>query len=308
MMLPATNEPKRSRSLVAYLFSLPERTVRALVAGLGGALYQVTLVILPGWLRRSRLYQATVERLLRIVVELVGAVGGTFPPEEMSIGELALRKAAGNAVELVTFAAVGWSPVWLLAAAADVLGGSQVYLRALVADLQSDGVLSTDAQIASVQELLVALEQTLGQAADTVDMPPLNVEDMRASWTALRDKAALLPDANGLAQLYKNLQAAARREGTSIYVTSSLIARGAVRTGLAMGNEHVFAYYRRALDDIAEEGLPAFVSRVSRPYGRAILRHFDPQVPSHTERLIRRSRSKGVRTKRSSRRRERRGK
>jgi hypothetical protein len=46
MKLPALNEPKRPRSLVAYLFSLPERTVRALVAGLGGALYQVRLVIL----------------------------------------------------------------------------------------------------------------------------------------------------------------------------------------------------------------------------------------------------------------------
>ena len=114
-------------------------------------------------------------------------------------GEKALRKAAGNAVELVTFSLVGWSPVWLLAAAADVMGGSQVYLRALVADLQQEGVLASEARIVSVEELLAALEQTLGQAADTVDMPPLNVEDMRASWTALRRQAADLPDADGLA-------------------------------------------------------------------------------------------------------------
>jgi len=292
MTVPATKEPNISRSLVAYLLSLPERTARALVAGLGGAFYQLTLLLLPGWLRRSRLYQATIERFLRIGVEWVGGVEGTFPPEEMSIGELALRKAAGNAVELVTFAAVGWSPVWLLAAAADVIGGSQIYLRALVVDLQREGVLSSEVQIGSVEELLAALEQTLGQAADTVDMPPLNVKDMRASWTALRDKAAHLPDADGLARLYTDLQNVARREGASIYATSSLIARGALRTGLAMGNEHVFAYYRRALDDIATEGLATYVTRVSRPYRRAVARHLDPEIPSHTERLIQRRQSR----------------
>ena len=277
---------KATSSQRLYFISLPERVVRALAAGLGGALYQLTLLLLPGWLRGSRFYQATIGRLLRIVVELLGGVEGAFPAEETSIQELAMRKAAGNAVELVTFAAVGWSPVWLLAAAADVIGGSQVYLRALVADLQREGVLSPEVQIVSVEELLVALEQTLGQAADTVDMPPLNVEDMRASWAALRTQAADLPDADGLARLYGDLQNIARSEGTSIYATSSLIARGALRTGLAMGNEHVFAYYRRALDDISSEGLQAYVSRVSRPYGRAVVRHLDPKVPSHTERLL----------------------
>jgi hypothetical protein len=140
--------------------------------------------------------------------------------------------------------------------------------------------------IASVQELLAALEATLGQAADTVDMPPLNVADMRASWAALRDKAALLPDARGLARLYEDLQVVARREGTSIYAASSAIARGALRAGLAMGNEHVFDYYRQALEDISAEGLPAYLTRVSRPYRRAILRRFDPEVPSATERLL----------------------
>jgi len=292
--------------MLAYLLSLPERTARALAAGLGGAIYQASLVILPGWLRRSRLYQATVERLLRIAVELVGGVEGVFPPEGISIGELAVRKAAGNAVELVAFAAVGWSPVWLLAAAADVIGGSQVYLRALVSDLQSEGALPPDLPIASVEELLAALEQTLGQAADTVDMPPLNVRDMRASWAALRDKAALLPDAKGLAQLYGDLRAVARREGTSIYAASSQIARGALRAGLAMGNAHVFAYYRQALEEIATEGWSAYVARVSRPYGRAILRRFDPENPSLTERLLRgrgdrRSARKGNRRRQSRR-------
>jgi hypothetical protein len=162
-----------------YIISLPERLLRALAAGLGGAVYELSLLVLPEWARRSRFYQATVARLLRIVVELVGGVPGTFPAEGMSVRQLATRKAAGNAIEMVSFVAVGWSPVWLLAAAADVVGGTQVYLRLLVEDLKGAGALSPDTEVDSVGELLTMLEHSLGQAADTVDMPPLNLQDMR---------------------------------------------------------------------------------------------------------------------------------
>lgn len=140
-----------------YLLSLPERLLRALAAGLGGAVYQASLLLLPGWLRRSRFYQATIARLLRIIIELVGGVPGAFPAEAMPVRELAARKAAGNAVELVSFVAVGWSPVWLLTAAADVAGGTQVYLRLLVEDLKSAGALSPEADVDSVGELLTTL-------------------------------------------------------------------------------------------------------------------------------------------------------
>ncbi len=42
-----------------------------------------------------------------------GGVQGAFPAEAMSARELATRKAAGNVVELVSFAAVGfvWPPL-----------------------------------------------------------------------------------------------------------------------------------------------------------------------------------------------------
>lgn len=273
-----------------YLISLPERLLRALAAGLGGAVYQVSLLLLPGWLRRSRFYQATIARLLRIIIELVGGVPGTFPAEDMPVRELAARKAAGNAVELVSFVAVGWSPVWLLTAAADVAGGTQVYLRLLVEDLKSAGALSPDADVDSVGELLTTLEQSLGQAADTVDMLPLNLEDMRQSWRELQRNASQLPGPSGLARIYQDLQAVAHQEGQSIYTTSSLIALGALRTGVKMGNSHVFDYYRQALDTIAARGLTGYVQDASEPYLRTVLHHLDPGNPTHTERLLQRQR------------------
>ena len=115
----------------SYLASLPERTARA-GAALAGE------VLLPLAVRRSKLYQAIVGRLLRIMIELVGGVKGVYPTEEMPARELLVRKTAGNAIELSSFLAVGWSPVWLLAGASDLVGGSKVYLRTLVTELASD--------------------------------------------------------------------------------------------------------------------------------------------------------------------------
>lgn len=255
-------------------------------AGLGGTAYQVSVVLLPEWVRGSRFYQATVARLLRILVELVGGVQGVFPTEDMPVRELAVRKAAGNAMELVSFVAVGWSPVWLLAAAADVMGGTQFYLRTLVEDLRREGTLAADTQIDSVEELLVSLEQTLGQGADTVDMPPLNVDGMRKSWTELKETATSLPNPDRLARIYHDLKTVADQEGQSIYTTSSLIALGAVRTGIQMGNLHIFDYYRQALDTISSDGLRRYIRRVTRPYRRMVVHHLNPRHISHTERFL----------------------
>jgi hypothetical protein len=60
---------------VEYIISLPERLVRATSAGLGGAVYQVSLILLPEWGRGSRFYRATVARLLHILIEMAGIYG-----------------------------------------------------------------------------------------------------------------------------------------------------------------------------------------------------------------------------------------
>ena len=140
----------RARS---YLASLPKRTARAGAALAGGLVYEASEVVLPDAVRRSTLYQAIVGPLLRITIELVGSVEGVFLTEEMQARELLVRKTAGNAVELASFLAVGWSPVWLLAGACDLVGGSKADLRALVAESRDAGVLSADAEASFFEEL-----------------------------------------------------------------------------------------------------------------------------------------------------------
>jgi hypothetical protein len=271
-----------------YLASLPERTARAGAALTGGLVYETGEVLLPLAVRRSRIYQAVVGRLLRITIELVGGVEGVFPTEEMQARELLARKTAGNVVEIGSFLAVGWSPVWLLAGASDLIGGSKAYLRVLVTELRDAGVLSAEEDVSSFEELLSALEGTSGVLADTVDVPPLNVAGVRASWQELRRQAGDLPDAQGLEKIFSQLRLAARREDRSVMEISSVVALGAVRAGVTLGNVHIFDYYRGALRTIADEGLVSFLYRTSTPYLTRARSHFDPESSTFSERLLRR--------------------
>ena len=269
-----------------YLASLPERAGRAGAALLGGAVYELSETALPEFVRRSKLYEATVARLLRITIELLGDVHGVYPDTPMTVQELTLRKAAGNVVEFASVVVAGWSPLWLLAGAADAIGGSKVYLRALVEELERIGLLQPDTDISSFEELLSRLEGTSGVLADAVDVPPLNVNDLRASWRALQSQATDLPSPEGLASIFAGLQEAARREGRSLLEVSTLVGLGAARAGIRIGDVYVFDYYRRALRSIAEEGLLTFLRRISSPYLERAGKHFDPAAPTYTERLL----------------------
>ena len=271
-----------------YLASLPERTARAGAALTGGLVYETGEVLLPLAVRRSRLYQAIVGRLLRLTIELAGGVEGVYPTEEMPVRELLVRKSAGNVIEFGSFLAVGWSPVWLLAGASDLVGGTKAYLRTLVTELRDAGVLAPDADVASFEELLTTLEGTSGVLADTVDVPPLNIPSMRTSWQQLRLQVADLPDADGLEKIFSDLRLAARQEDRSILEISSMVALGAVHAGVRLGDAHIFDYYRSALPTIVEEGLVSFLRRVSTPYLTRARSHFDPGSSTYSERLLRR--------------------
>ena len=83
-----TTEPN-----IGFFVSLPERTMRALAVFIGGLVHETAEVLLPGWMRRSRLYQATIGGLLRIAIELVGGLSGVLPSDDMDIQEFSMRKA-----------------------------------------------------------------------------------------------------------------------------------------------------------------------------------------------------------------------
>ncbi|MGD9092640.1 MAG: hypothetical protein PVF74_07315 [Anaerolineales bacterium] len=73
--------------MVGYFISLPERTLRALAIFLGGLVHETAEVLLPGWLRRSSYYQATIGGLLRIAIELLDGLSGILPSDDIEAGD-----------------------------------------------------------------------------------------------------------------------------------------------------------------------------------------------------------------------------
>jgi hypothetical protein len=271
-----------------YAASLPERVARAAAAMFGGAVYETSNVAVPRALRETKLYQVTIDRLLRILIEWVGDVRNVYRDEETTVEELAARKFTGNILEFASIFAVGFSPLWVLAAASDILGGSKAYLRALVEELKKAGHLPGEADITSYEDLLSRLEAGSGVLADAIDIPPMTVKDARSSFDALRRQARDLPSAETLAALYREMQATAQREGRSLTDVSAALGAAAARAGLEMGNAHIFEFYRHALGAIREEGLLRFLRRVATPYVIRAGRHFDPRAGTYTERFLRR--------------------
>ncbi len=277
---------------VRFLLSLPERIVRAGAAAGGGAVHETAQLVLPRLVRSSRLYEATAKNLLRITVELVGGVErptGTLAGEfEQSPKKLAVRKAGGNIVELGSIFAFGFSPLWLLAAAADVTHGTRVYLDALVSELKSAGILSHDLELASVDDLLAALEGASGTTARLIDIPPLEVEALKQSLADLRDDAKGLPTPPELAAVYQGLVAEADREKRSLLEVSVGMGIAFFNSARKVGRQHVLDPYTDDLRPVRDEGFAAYAWRVGKPYGQAVVRNFDPRQPSLTERGLER--------------------
>ncbi len=280
-------QPQEGReSLAGYVVSLPERLVRTTAASGGGLLLETTDHVLPPPVRNARIYQCLIARPLRITVEAVGGVSGRFPMQDMSGQELIQRKVAGNFVEAFSVFTVGFSPLWFLAVASDVTNGTRVYLDTFVKELKKADVLPHSTDISSVDDLLAVLDRTVGQAADAIDIPPTAISDMRDSVAQLRENADLIPGPQRLAELFSQLNLAAREQRRSPLVVSTLVAAGALQAGMQLGTVHVLSFYTEALSAIRAEGVSSYLGRISQPYVDAATGHLNRGRGTHTRRLI----------------------
>jgi hypothetical protein len=278
------------RRLTFFAASLPERVVRSTAALLGGTVHETAQLLLPRLARRSRLYEASAKNLLRILIEGVGAVEPLTPttpdPNAPPPKELAIRKGAGNIVELGSIAAFGFSPLWLLAAVSDLTHGSRVYLHALTDDLKASGVIRDDVDVSSVDDLLGILEGTSGRTARLIDIPPVELAELRTSLRELADEATDLPSQEQVGRLYDGMRRTAAAEDRSLLEVSQGIGMAFVTSARTMSDRHVNVPYREDWQPLRDEGFAAYARRVSRPYGEAAASHFDPDRTSYTERVL----------------------
>ncbi len=127
-----------------YLVSLPERVVRSLAALAGGLIRELGDVSLPAAVRRTKTYQMMVDIALRFMIERVGEVRGVYPSGNGPAGgELAndflLRRTAGHGIELAGLLAFRASPVWIMAALADVSGAGRHLVQEIADCIETGG-------------------------------------------------------------------------------------------------------------------------------------------------------------------------
>ena len=253
----------------AFLASLPERALRALVAALGGAVHETAEVVLPRFFRRSRFYEATAKNLLRVAIELVGSVEKPVDQGEPEPVELAKRKAAGNVVELGSITAFGFSPLWLLA--------GRRGRPPRLADLPCSTHRGAEAgrrdrrrarRSRSLDDLLGALEGASGTTARLVDIPPLELAALRRSIADLRRNAGDLPSPRELAALYAGLRRTAARERQSLLEVSAGIGLAFLVSARTLGRRARRPPLPRGLAAPADRGL----RRILTACGEAIRR------------------------------------
>lgn len=299
-------------TIKAYLVSLPERFVRSTVGIGAGVIREVSELALPKRIRRSQLYQNLVDVTLRFLIEQVGGVEGIYQDEQKLAENFLVRRTAGNAVEVLGIVAFRASPVWVLAALADLCGIGRHLIPEIADALKAEGLLEPHVRFTSVDHILDGLERTSSRLAATINTPPLDVPSLRKEWQAIRTEVASIPPANlptreTVRGVWVQLKEESTRQGRSVFEMSSMLALGAVgslpdrvrwlstsaklaarRTGQILGAA-LIDHYRQTLGEIQQVGFIRYASRQFRPYLRAAASQFSPKRRTLTERLIHRS-------------------
>jgi hypothetical protein len=295
--------------LHAYLLSLPERAIRSAAAVSAGLLRELGDVALPAPVRRTRLYEQMVDVTLRFLIEQVGQVEGAYPPAGRLSDNFLQRRTVGNGLEILGIVAFRASPVWVMAALADLSGGGRMLIREIADSMKQEGLLEPDREFATVDQILDGLERTSGRVAATINTPPLDVATLREEWAQIRRDAAgippsKLPSMERLWSSWRELRAEAAEQERTVFEVSSLLALSAIgrlpenvrwlsrsaqtaarRTGQLVAGA-LLDHYSLTLGEIREAGFVSYWSTQFRPYLKGAAAQFSRQRATLTERLL----------------------
>ena len=292
-----------------YILSLPERVVRSISALSGGLLREIGEVVVPASLRRTTLYRAMVEVTLRFLIEEVGQVEGIYPTEGHLAENFLVQRTASHGIELLGILSFHASPVWVLAALADVTGAGNTLIREISQALKDEGLLESGARFETMEQMLDGLEKTSSHLAHTLNLPPVDIAGLRREWESFRREVQAIPpkrvpSPERLEGIWGELRRTAREQKRTVFTMSSLMAVSALahvpgnvlwlsraahsaarRTGKLLGAA-ILDHYTESLAEISRTGFLAYWTREFRPYLRAASTQFTPQHETLTERLL----------------------
>jgi hypothetical protein len=298
-----------SSSPYQYILSLPERVVRSLGALSGGLLREIGEVVVPARLRRTTLYRTMVDVTLRFLIEEVGQVDGVYPSENHLAENFLVQRTASHGIELLGILTLHASPVWVLAALADATGAGNSLIREISQALKEEGLLQTDKQFETMEQMLDGLEKTSSHLAQTLNLPPVDIAGLRREWATFRQQVKSIPPKKvpapeRLESIWEEMRQTARQQNRSVFTVSSLMAVSALshvpanvlwlsraahsaarRTGKVLGGA-ILDHYVQTLEEISRTGFVAYWTREFRPYLRGAALQFAPQHVTLTERLL----------------------
>jgi hypothetical protein len=312
MKLPVKHKPVKGARVARYVLSLPERVLRSGAALAGGLIREIGDISVPSAVRRTKTYQMMVDIALRFMIEQVGEVKGVYPSGNELASDFLMRRTAGHGIELAGLLAFRASPVWIMAALADVSGAGRHIVQEIAEALKQEGLLAGDAKFENVDQLLEGLEQSASQVADLCNAPPLNVAGLRREWIAFRQAVAKipprhLPAVGFLGAHWDELKVEAAAQNRPVFELSSMMAvsaiarvpvtllklaraanRAAWRSGETLGAS-VLTHYSQVLTDIHERGYAAYWAQEFQPYLRAAAGQFSPKHRSLTGRWLKKA-------------------
>ena len=295
--------------VAGYLLSVPERVLRSATGLAAGLIRELGDVALPAAVRRTKLYQSLVEGTLRFLIEQVGQVDGAYPAEGKLADDFAIRRAAGNGIEWIGILTFRASPVWVMAALADLSGAGRQLIQEIAEALKQEGLLEPETRFENVDQILDGLERSAGRVAEAINTPPLDVAGLRREWAEIRRQVAAipprnLPPADLLKRNWEDLKKEAAAQKRSVFELSSLMALAAIgrlpenlrwlsrcARSAARRTGQVFAgalldHYAVTLKEIRETGYLPYWTREFRPYLRGAAEQFSPGRSSWTQRLL----------------------
>ncbi|MEX0937542.1 MAG: hypothetical protein WDZ59_06755 [Pirellulales bacterium] len=300
-------ESAQVRNHLLYSLSLPERAFRSASGMVGGALREASCLLVPQAFQDSKTYSVLVRQMLDFMAE---DIGGVKRKDEACQGvpqvdNYVARKTVGNFVDLAGMATLHLSPLVVLAVFSDVAYGSQTFLKQLAEELKAQGIIEPDSTIDRASDLVTALGDASGIAANTFDTPPLSIDGLRETINDARkaagrlDPASVIPQAE-IARMWAEMNEIAQNEGVSLLNISSAMTLyslqrigkfggGALSGAKVAGNlldRAVFDHYRGALIRLRTEGFYAMLAESSAPYIEAVWENFSCEKPTLTEDFV----------------------
>lgn len=288
-----------------YGLSLPERTLRASGAMLGGVIRETAGLMVPQAFQDSRSYRMFITQMLDFVAQDVGGVRHPANEASAPIENFVAKKAVSNFVELAGMATLHVSPLTLLAVLSDVAYGSKTFLQELSDELQRQGLVDSQSTIHNTADLLDAISRASGQTASAFDMPPLDIAGLRETVEKTRvalgeiDPTKIIPQEE-IARIWKDMRDLAEQQHVDLFQIASAMTmytlkgmgtgvQGAlttVRISHLLMDRHILGHYRTALQEIRQQGVYAVVKTASQPYLEAVWYNFQSTRPTITDDLV----------------------